>query len=156
MSMSRLADVQRAIEYMAKPFVFPEYDQRRQVDLKYELQRLSAECLRREQEGAVLSAFVTAVLNEPGMTAERLAEIAELDSKASPGPWKLTIHKDWEPPHVRVIDGPQFDEICYGRGGDHFPQSDANCEFITDARQAVPELLSEVLRLRAMEVSVPI
>jgi hypothetical protein len=87
------------------------------------------------------------------MTEEDLQQWRALSEKASPGPWchvqtrtsRGEIHCDV----VRV--GPQQTTLAYdGDGGDaDFYERDA--AFIAVAREAVPALIAEVERLRAID-----
>lgn len=80
------------------------------------------------------------------MNDERLAEIEALAEAATPGPWLQSAHDD--------NDYPTYDLVC-----DFLQQEDMylvaedmrveDAAFIAAARQAVPELVSEVRRLRA-------
>lgn len=110
------------------------------------------------RDASILSEFALSVLNAPGLSAERLAEIQQKEQAASDGPWEShpdqttvrganTLDSDTG----RQIAGDVYCQKQYSRlvAPDASPQADADLMFAADARQAVPELLSEVLRLRA-------
>jgi hypothetical protein len=78
----------------------------------------------------------------------RLQEIAAVEAAATPGPWDVIAHSAGHPQLLTVADA--HSPICdVVRSYPYNHQ--ANAAFIADARQAVPELLAEVARLRAVE-----
>lgn len=105
--------------------------------------------LQRLKDWATLSDFALAILNSPGMSAERLAEIQRKEQAASAGPWESAVATDTDKTDptanrdVWCMDG--LITVCGEAGG----LLNQDADFIADARQAVPELLAEVLRLRA-------
>ena len=102
------------------------------------------------------------------MTDERLAELERLANAATPGPWRV-VEKRMK---VRKSDGGSWTswvtkEIATAARGEDdrvvgceysslahdaylFWGSEADPEFVATARTAVPELLAEVRRLRAL------
>ena len=81
------------------------------------------------------------------MTGERLAELKALASAASPGPWTFF----GPAPHsgfccvLPVGTGRYVATVTNGSR-----ETVGNAAFIATARQAVPELIAEVERLRAL------
>lgn len=88
------------------------------------------------------------------MTPQRLAEIAACADAADSGPWEVMNAGDNET--VTFIEGPDGDVLVRDmRGSGHLSEeytwvSEPNARFITNAREYVPELVTEVRRLRAM------
>lgn len=80
------------------------------------------------------------------MTAERLKEITERVTNATPGPWTLTKpeYKDGWPQGI-VIGGVVGKTTIYGPLGGSTPYGDA--KFMAAARQDVPELLAHIQAL---------
>jgi len=89
------------------------------------------------RDASILARFALSVLNAPGLSAERLAEIHRLEQEATAGPWWFVDHNGAIRGVGNMIDG-------IGRLNEK-----ADTMYAADARQAVPELLAEVLRLRA-------
>jgi len=75
------------------------------------------------------------------LTPEREQEIRTLEQAASPSPW--FVHPDWQ---GRVFSDSLYNHHIARVTGTN---PDANERFIASARQAVPELLAEMDRLRA-------
>lgn len=97
----------------------------------------------READISKVVRFAMAILFEPPlrdsppqMTAERLAEIQRLEQEATKGPWREFGCQ---------ILAEQGGRLC----GFYNSTYVADVAFSADARQAVPDLLAEVLRLRA-------
>lgn len=111
----------------------------------------------------VLARFALSVLDAPGMTAERLAEIQKIEQQTREGPWGtsssvagnvLSIESGGDfivIPNV-YVDADGHIACCLEftglSGEDGVLDSQANIQFITQSRAIVPELLAEVLRLR--------
>lgn len=94
------------------------------------------------------------------MTAERIAEIKAREGKATPGPWVANeyasgVDLGYKPDHERTWGyGCGNDFVCDLNDGEYHEycsqeEQRANAEFITHARQDIPDLLAEVERLRA-------
>jgi len=103
---------------------------------------------RRLDDESLLARFTLDVLDSPGgMSAERLAEIIAFERGATEGPWTSAFAVDDvkdNPVKTVWCDGGHF-VVC---GGEDW-LLDCDADFIADSRQAVPELLTEALRLRA-------
>lgn len=85
-----------------------------------------------------------------GMTDERLAEVKARAEAATPGPW----HHD----RVDFDSGMTLYEIWGGKYREHgwlahVEDNKPNADFISHARQDIPELLAEVERLREQVAS---
>ena len=100
---------------------------------------------RRRDAQKLVAQFVLSVINTPGLPAERLEEIQRKEQAATPGPW----HYNRNDSVPRVRDAQENDVIFPGEWDAMHMESKSNGDFpfIADARQAVPELLAEVLRL---------
>ena len=85
------------------------------------------------------------------MTAERIAELEALCNAATPGPW---IWESSRGDRVRLWTKPSGDFVVeIGRkpgGWTYFDMTEDDAGFIAHARTALPELLAQVRRLRAM------
>lgn len=82
------------------------------------------------------------------MTDEQLAEIRARCEAATPGPWRSLVEgRDFDS-GSSFIDTPLADER--GQGIEVSGATDADQDFMAAARQDVPDLLSEVDRLRAL------
>lgn len=94
------------------------------------------------------------------MTDARLAELERLASMATPPPWKW---QDWyhygdpdKGPNPQTLVGPLRPPGEYGPANvrivsfEEPPENPADAAFIPAAREALPELLQEVRRLRAI------
>jgi hypothetical protein len=87
------------------------------------------------------------------MTAEEIARLQALCAAATPGPW------DHAPPGGCVVASAQYqhEQVALACGAaamrdermDTYEVQRANAEFIAAARDALPILLAEVVRLRA-------
>lgn len=110
----------------------------------------------------------------PHLKAEDLEEIMEVMAKASPGPWRARRTVDLTPEQKakHTWKGPRAFLTFVSTGEDlepnvsrlacmvgDGPTSPANGEFIAMAREALPYLVAEVLRLRSilldLDVSLP-
>jgi hypothetical protein len=85
------------------------------------------------------------------MTEERLAELEALEKGATAGPWLVTREsgQGWLIATIEGEDERQVNVVTNGTapGIKTFPGADA--ALIAEARNALPELLAEVRRLRA-------
>lgn len=87
------------------------------------------------------------------MTNEELLKLKALAEQATPGPWKISEWCAMDGPITFGRFGIETDDgsdiaICYAKG----MMNKWDADFVASARQAMPELVEEVLRLRA-EVS---
>ncbi len=78
----------------------------------------------------------------PPPTAEQLAEWHRLEQAATKGPWRKDSHSGWLEHSGAPVKG-----LSCSLGVIHF---DEDADFVAAARTAVPALLSEVERLRAL------
>ena len=81
------------------------------------------------------------------ITEEQLAELERLEREATPGPWLVEDKRGWW--RVRGPGGVAFDD------GSACNEYNAECDadtrdLIVAARNALPQLLAEVRRLRAV------
>lgn len=79
------------------------------------------------------------------MTPERIAEIRRLAEAATKGPWLIEPGQKID--EIYIVDAPTDGRIARMWNGRTCRE--ANAEFIAVARNALPELLDEVERLRA-------
>lgn len=85
-----------------------------------------------------------------------LARLAVLEERATPGPWRYNPDTVCRIEHANeaifreaVFAGTFREQVCVVSTGDaDDPQSMIDAEFIARARNAVPELLAEISRLR--------
>jgi hypothetical protein len=96
------------------------------------------------RDASTLSRFALSVINAPGLSAERMAEIQRKEQAATPGPWRNTCG-------IVASDATEYKCAITLSVIDN-----VNGEFIADARQSVHELLTEVLRLRAEKAAAPV
>ena len=91
------------------------------------------------------------------MTDEKLKEIEERANKATPKPWKPSIggvqiltdsegEDAWFFPRIPVLAGPEKNKK------ELIDQTLANVEFIRHSRQDVPDLITEIRRLKDWQV----
>lgn len=88
-------------------------------------------------------------MSDPGITPDELDEIAARAAVATPGPWKASVEgrdHDSGSDFIMTSDG------MGGRGEDIEPSGAtlADLDFIAHAREDVPRLVLEVLRLRSL------
>jgi uncharacterized small protein (DUF1192 family) len=82
------------------------------------------------------------------ITDERLAELTRLVSAAAPGPWGYGRALCCD--GMGWVEGPTRTVCSFDKESTHVHAVNAvDAEFIAAARQAVPELVAEVRRLRA-------
>lgn len=79
------------------------------------------------------------------MNQQQLDTIRERAEKATPGPWS----NDGD---TYIIPDNDLDIVCqtFNKWGDNYENHEANIEFITNAREDVPQLLAEIERLQSI------
>lgn len=81
------------------------------------------------------------------MTGEEIAAVAELERKATPGPWRFVRERNafgHEHTFIRAPRRPVADCDYF-----HLPGADKNCEFIANARNVIPRLIATIAADRA-------
>lgn len=88
------------------------------------------------------------------MTPADIKRLRELCDKATPGPWHNNgpFEKAFEDHGWRAIAGSKFVHVAR-KYQQPYPQCAVDADFIAAARTALPELLDEVERLRAIEAA---
>lgn len=87
------------------------------------------------------------------ITQETLNRLKELEAKATPGPWEPFTEYWCNPqgPDTRTGCGPIHQCYEYPGGIGQSPEAEADAAFIAESRNALPALLAEIERLRAVE-----